>query len=187
MEFKLTDEEKRILLITARRSIQYHFMQGTPDYPEPTPTLKKSCGAFVTLHKRGKLRGCIGYVIAVKPLITTVIDVALSSAFNDPRFSPVTENEVDKLEIEISVLSPLRKINDINEIKVGIHGIMIKRGFASGLLLPQVATENKWDRDTFLSHTCIKAGLYGDCWEKPDTSIEIFSAVVFNERELGLP
>ncbi|MBN1696849.1 MAG: AmmeMemoRadiSam system protein A [Spirochaetales bacterium] len=187
MEFNLTDEEKRILLVVARTSILHHFTGEISDYPEPTPALLEPCGAFVTLHKKGRLRGCIGYVVAVKPLFVTVKDVAASSAFSDPRFPPVTKDETGSLEIEISVLSPLRKIDDVDEIEVGKHGIMIRRGFASGLLLPQVATDNNWDLSTFLSHTCMKAGLTGDCWKQPDTSIEIFSASVFNEKEFGLP
>jgi AmmeMemoRadiSam system protein A len=186
MEFSLTENEKKILLKTARETIDARLHNRKPEYPEPTDNLKTECGAFVSLHKKGSLRGCIGYITGVKPLIETVKDVASSSAFNDPRFSPITENEYDDLELEISVLSPIRKVKNIDEIKVGVHGIVIKRGYYSGLLLPQVATEYGWDRDTFLSHTCNKAGLPSDAWKKLDTSIEIFSAIVFNEKELGL-
>ncbi|MBN2535112.1 MAG: AmmeMemoRadiSam system protein A [Spirochaetales bacterium] len=158
------------------------FREGI-EFPEPTRVLLTECGAFVTLHKKGKLRGCIGYVVAVKPLFNTVQDVARSSAFSDPRFPPVMESEIPDLEIEISVLTPLKRITSIDEIEVGTHGIVIKRGFSSGLLLPQVAAEQGWDRDTFLTHTCYKAGLPGDCWKKSDTRIEVFSAIVFNEKD----
>lgn len=183
---KLTKEDKKILLVLARASIISRFQKQGIQFPKATPVLLTKCGAFVTLHKKGRLRGCIGYVIAAKPLFNTVQEVAKSSAFSDPRFPPVTENEVPDLDIEISVLTPLKKISSVDEIEVGTHGIMIKRGFSSGLLLPQVATEQEWDRDTFLTHTCYKAGLPGDCWKKPDTQIEVFSAIVFNENDLGI-
>jgi AmmeMemoRadiSam system protein A len=182
MEFQLTPEEKRILLQTARRAITARLEKRKPKYPEPTELLKKKCGAFVTLHKQGSLRGCIGFVIAGKPLIDTVAEAAQSSAFGDPRFPALTAREVNQIDIEISVLSPLRRIESVEEIRVGEHGIMLRNGFRSGLLLPQVATEYGWDRDTFLTHTCRKAGLPGECWRSPDTEIEIFSAVVFGEQ-----
>ena len=182
MEFQLTPKEKKILLVTARRAITARLTKRKPDYPEPTELLKKKCGAFVTLHKRGKLRGCIGFVVAGKPLIHTVAEAAQSSAFGDPRFPALEQQELQEIDIEISVLSPMRRIESVDEIQVGVHGIMLRNGFRSGLLLPQVATEYNWDRDTFLTHTCHKAGLPGDCWRSPETEIEIFSAVVFGEE-----
>ena len=182
MEFQLTPEEKQILLQTARQAITAGLEKRKAKYPEPTELLKKKCGAFVTLHKQGSLRGCIGFVIAGKPLIETVAEAAQSSAFGDPRFPALTAREVSQIDIEISVLSPLRRIESVEEIRVGEHGISLRSGFSSGLLLPQVATEYGWDRDTFLTHTCRKAGLPGDCWHSPDTEIEIFSAVVFGEQ-----
>ncbi len=181
MEFQLTPEEKSILLQTARQAITARLEKRKPRYPEPTELLKKKCGAFVTLHKRGDLRGCIGFVIASKPLLDTVAEAAQSSAFGDPRFPALTTRELKEIDIEISVLSPLRRIESVEEIRVGVHGIMLRSGFRSGLLLPQVATEYGWDRDTFLTHTCYKAGLPGECWHSTDTEIEIFSAVVFGE------
>jgi AmmeMemoRadiSam system protein A len=186
MDFTLTNEEKKILLVSAREAIASKLAQRTPSFPQPTETLKVNCGAFVTLHKKDKLRGCIGYIVGTKPLIETVREMAVSSAFRDPRFSPLEKSEYRELGIEISVLSPLRRITDIAEIRVGEHGIVVKRGFQSGLLLPQVATEYGWDRDTFLTHTCHKAGLPGEAWKNPDTEIEIFSAIVFSEEELGI-
>ena len=182
MEFQLSPEEKKILLATARRAITARLSKRRPDYPEPTELLKKKCGAFVTLHKRGKLRGCIGFVVAGKPLIETVAEAAQSSAFGGPRFPALELRELEEIEIEISVLSPMRRIESVEEIRVGVHGIMLRNGFRSGLLLPQVATEYNWDRETFLTHTCHKAGLPGDCWRSPETEIEIFSAVVFAEE-----
>ena len=184
MEFTLSIKEKKILLITARESIKEHLTGKPGNYPEPTENLTTKCGAFVTLHEESNLRGCIGYVIPIKPLYETVKDVAVSSAFQDPRFPPLRRDEFDRIEIEISALSPLRRISDISEIKIGTHGIMMKRGFSSGLLLPQVATEQNWDLETFLTNTCYKAGLNGDCWKKRDTEIEIFSAIVFDEKAI---
>jgi AmmeMemoRadiSam system protein A len=182
MEFQLTRQEKEILLQTAREAISARLENRKPRYPQPTELLKKKCGAFVTLHRQGALRGCIGYVVAGKPLIQTVVEVAQSSAFNDPRFPALSSDELEQIDIEISVLSPLRRIESIEQIRVGEHGIVMTNGFRSGLLLPQVATEYGWDRDTFLTHTCQKAGLPSDCWHSPDTEIEIFSAVVFSEE-----
>jgi AmmeMemoRadiSam system protein A len=181
MEFDITPEEKKILLQTAREAIAAHLEKRKPRYPAATGTLKKKCGAFVTLHKQDNLRGCIGFIIATKPLIETVREAAKSSAFNDPRFPALTARELDDIKIEISVLSPLRRIENTEEIQVGVHGIMLKNCFYSGLLLPQVAIDYGWDRETFLTHTCYKAGLPGDCWRSKDTEIEVFSAIVFSE------
>jgi AmmeMemoRadiSam system protein A len=115
--------------------------------------------------------------------VDTIKEVAQSSAFEDPRFPPLRAEEWDRVHLEISVLSPFEPITDVNRIEVGAHGILIQRGSRSGLLLPQVATEQGWDRDTFISHTCLKAGLPGDAWTWPNTRIEIFSAQVFAEKE----
>lgn len=186
MDFFLNNGEKILLLKTAREAIYAKLANTKPVYADPTPPLREKCGAFVTLHKAGKLRGCIGHVEAFDPLFETVIEVARASAFSDPRFPSVKADELGSLEIEISALSPLKRIHDLNEIKTGIHGIMLKQGDYSGLLLPQVAAEYGWDRQTFLTHTCNKAGLPGDCWKSRDTIIEIFSAIVFNERDFNL-
>jgi AmmeMemoRadiSam system protein A len=181
--FTLSEEEKLALLCEARESIAARFSGSVRKSPQPTRALAAPCGAFVTLHKEGSLRGCIGYVTASKPLIQTVRDVAVASAFEDPRFPPLTKEELPRLTIEISVLSPLSRVKDVGEIAVGTHGIMMRQGFRSGLLLPQVATEQGWDRETFLTHTCYKAGLPGNAWKSPDTVIEIFSALVFHEEK----
>jgi len=145
---------------------------------------KEKCGAFVTLHIRGNLRGCIGYIEGVKSIPATVKDMAVSSAFSDPRFSSLTRDEYKKIDIEISILSPIEKVNDLSEIVVGRDGLIITRGYNRGLLLPQVPVEQGWDRDTFLTHTCYKAGLPGDSWKKTGVLIEKFSAQVFSEKEL---
>ena len=138
-------------------------------------------GAFVTLKKQGRLRGCIGLIEGKKPLYETVEEMAQTAAFKDPRFRPVKEDEFKELDIEISALTPLRQIEDVNEIEVGRHGIYIVKGFHSGLLLPQVATEYNWDRNTFLRETCVKAGLPLNAWKDKGTKIFIFSASVFGE------
>ena len=153
------------------------------DMPLPTlpegGLLEQRRGAFVTLHRKGSLRGCIGIVMPIKPLNEAIREMALSAAFGDPRFMPLRAEELRGLEIEISVLTPLREIEDPDEIEVGIHGLMIVKGRHSGLLLPQVATENRWDRETLLDNTCLKAGLQPDAWREPDATIYAFSADVF--------
>lgn len=164
MEFQLTPEEKIILLRTARESIAARLSRRPPEFPRPTQALTTPCGAFVTLHRGEQLRGCIGYVTAAAPLHETVRHVALASAFEDPRFPPLAAAELPEVSIEISVLSPLERITDVSVIQVGVHGIIIRQGHRSGLLLPQVATEQGWNRETFLTHTCYKAGLPGDAW-----------------------
>jgi AmmeMemoRadiSam system protein A len=183
VEFSLTSQERHTLLRAAREAISARLQQREPRPVESTATLKKKCGAFVTLHKHGKLRGCIGFVVGRAPLLDTVQEAARSAAFHDPRFPPLTPGELEDVRLEISVLSPLQPVRDPEEIEVGVHGIMLRQGYYSGLLLPQVATEQGWDRDTFLTHTCYKAGLPADCWRSADTVIEIFSAVVFGEEE----
>ncbi len=182
MELSLTELDKKTLIETARAAIAARLSFQAPRYPEPTDALRAPCGAFVTLKKEGALRGCIGHITASKPLFETVREVAVSAAFEDPRFPPLAKDEWSATAIEISVLSPFEKITDAERIRVGTHGIMIRRGYRSGLLLPQVATEQGWDRDTFLTHTCFKAGLPADAWKSPETSIEIFSAIVFHEE-----
>jgi len=180
----LSKEEKVKLLEIAKLSIIEAVTGKRQFFPNVTEEkLKENCGAFVTIKENNELRGCIGYIQAVKPLYETVKDVAKSAAVNDYRFNPVAENELDKLELEISVLTPLKKIKDINEIEVGKHGLVMKQGFNSGLLLPQVATEYNWDKETFLKETCRKAGLPQDAWKDKSTEIYTFSAEVFGEEK----
>nr|MBP7886610.1 AmmeMemoRadiSam system protein A [Candidatus Neomarinimicrobiota bacterium] len=149
------------------------------DVPE---RLKVKRGAFVTLEKHHELRGCIGYILPIYPLYKTVIEMAKAAALDDPRFPPVSPSELKDITVEISVLTVPQKISDPSEIEVGKHGIIIKRGFNQGLLLPQVATDYGWDRETFLEHTCLKAGLPRDAWQDKNTEIQIFSAQVFNRE-----
>jgi len=180
----LTDEQKKILLEIARISIMSAVLDTKPSYPKILdPILNEKCGAFVTITVNGKLRGCIGNIRASMPLWETVKEMAREAALNDPRFYPLTPRELDDIEIEISVLSPFKLINDIEEIEVGKHGLFIKMGYYQGLLLPQVAVEYNWDRIEFLKQTCRKAGLYELCWKEKGCEIYIFSATIFNEKE----
>lgn len=184
MNFTLTDDEKRILLTTVRETIRSRLFGGELSLPRPTDNLTTQCGAFVTIHKKGRLRGCIGHITGIKPLFTGVQELALSSAFNDPRFPRLTKDEYPDIDIEISVLTPLEEAASPEEVEVGKHGILVQRGFRSGVLLPQVATEQGWDRETFLNHTCRKAGLPEDCWRDEETQIQLFSAIVFGEKDV---
>ncbi|MRS02836.1 AmmeMemoRadiSam system protein A [bacterium] len=181
---ELTDQEKKTLLEIAKRAIV--AKAGNRELPKLTidlPILKEKRGAFVTLKKRGHLRGCIGYIKAVKPLGDTVQEMAVAAAFHDPRFPSVKSDEIRDLSFEISVLSPLQKIQNIEDIEVGKHGLFIVRGYNSGLLLPQVATEYGWDRETFLKETCYKAGLPPRIWKDKETEIYIFSADYFSDKD----
>lgn len=181
----LNKEEKAFLLNVARTSIEAAVNNKTPPpFEPPTERLNDPRGVFVTLTRNGMLRGCIGYIQAVKALVTSVSEMAISAALNDPRFPPVSSKEIEDLSIEISVLTPLVKIDDPEKVKVGRDGIYIKRGMFAGLLLPQVATEQGWDRTTFLEQTCFKAGLPKDAYRETDTDIFIFQALIFNEDEV---
>lgn len=180
----LTLEQRATLLGIARQSIEAVLEGRRPalDISTLDDDLKRPSGTFVTLNEcSGELRGCIGSIEAVAPLAQAVSSSAINAAFRDPRFHPVTQEELPNLHIEISVMSPIVPVNDIEEIEVGRDGLIISRGGRAGLLLPQVATDYGWDRDTFLRQTCIKAGLPPDSWRSPDCRIEKFSAEVFGE------
>jgi len=182
----LNDDEKSFLLNIARRSIEQAVKhKKPPQLKSPTKRLQEPKGVFVTLTKNGMLRGCIGYIQAIKPLYQAVSDMAKSAALDDPRFSSVKTEELKQLSIEISVLTPLERIYDTEKIEVGRDGLFIKKGMYSGLLLPQVAIEYKWDRTTFLQETCHKAGLPSNAYKDPDTEIYVFQALIFNEEENG--
>ncbi len=176
-------EERRQLLELAHRAIQAALEDKEIDLTPPSAHLAEPRGAFTTLHLRGQLRGCVGYVVAVHPLYRTVAETALAAAFHDTRFYPVREEEAPELEIEISVLSPLRPIRP-SEIEIGRHGLVVGRGSQRGLLLPQVPVEYGWDRETFLEETCHKAGLPGDAWQHGAT-LEGFTAEVFGDPVAG--
>jgi AmmeMemoRadiSam system protein B/AmmeMemoRadiSam system protein A len=178
----LSDDERTYLLDLARASVT--LAVGCPGgLPEPvdSPRLNEPRGAFVTLKIRGRLRGCIGTIEPLKPLRKMVGEMARAAALSDPRFSPLTEDDLPELDIEISAMSPLREIQSATDIVVGAHGIIIEKGHKRGLLLPQVAVEHGWDAESFLGYTCEKAGLGKDAWRDGDTAIYIFSADVFGE------
>jgi len=186
----LTIDQRKELLALARMTI-FNALEGerAPD-PEKEgtfadPIFSEKCGAFVTLHIRGKLRGCIGYIVGTRKLTETIIDMAAAAAFKDPRFPALTKSEFDQIDLEISVLTPIEQVTGVDDIQVGRDGLIVANGYRQGLLLPQVATEYGWNRDQFLEHTCYKAGLPGDAWKWKDTRIEKFSAQVFGEKELG--
>jgi AmmeMemoRadiSam system protein B/AmmeMemoRadiSam system protein A len=179
--FSLSAREKDELLKIARKSVE-SAVRDHKQYeysPAGFDALAQERGAFVTLKEHGQLRGCIGYVSPFKPLYVTVRDVAAFAALRDTRFRPVSASELGALDYEISVLSPMRRVLDVKEIRVGRDGLIMKSGDIEGLLLPQVPVEEKWDRTTFLDETCYKAGLSKNCWQSPDTDIFRFTALVF--------
>jgi len=183
-DFSLSAKDKQQLLAIARNAIRSSLFGEDKniqiDESEFSETLKSECGVFVTLHKDNKLRGCIGRFNPDIPLYKLVAQMAKASAFNDTRFTPVTADEFNDLEIEISVLSPLKKISSPQEIEIGKHGIYIKQGFNSGTLLPQVAVENSWDVKTFLEYCSqYKAGIGKYGWKTAD--LYVYTAIVFSE------
>ncbi len=180
----LNESQRKTLLRIARESIAAVLAGARPDLASYLldDDLKRPAGAFVTLNDRhGELRGCIGSITPVAPLFQAVSSSAIHAAFRDPRFHPVSADELPTLHLEISVMGPIIRVDDFSEIEVGRDGLIATRGPYAGLLLPQVATEYGWDRDTFLSQTCVKAGLPPAAWRDRDTRIERFSAEVFGE------
>lgn len=186
-DLNLNIGQKSLLLKIARNTINYTVKgNAARDFSIKDPGLAVHCGAFVTLHSHGNLRGCIGNIIAEAPLWETVSNMAIEAAMRDPRFPAVSPEELKEIEIEISVLSQLKKIDDIEEIEVGKHGLLIKSGFSQGLLLPQVASDYKWDKIQFLENTCNKAGLDKNCYKEKNCEILIFSAIVFGESDIKM-
>ncbi len=182
----LSDQQKRQLMRVARQALRAAVGSGpVPDLATDDPDLMELRGAFVTLKQQGQLRGCIGYVQPRVPLIQAVADNAQSAALHDPRFPPVTAAELDSIDIEISALTPLEPVSQVEKIEIGRHGLMISCGANRGLLLPQVPVEWGWDRDEFLAHTCLKAGLPPDAWQRDDAELLWFEAEVFGERDLA--
>jgi AmmeMemoRadiSam system protein B/AmmeMemoRadiSam system protein A len=179
----LTMSQKAELLDLARSAISESLRGKEPAEIEPNdPQLSRRAGAFVTLRIEGELRGCIGYMRGDVPLYRIVQEMAVAAASSDPRFPPLTEEELKSTVIEISVLSPMRRVTDLEKIQVGVHGLMIYHNGRQGVLLPQVPVEEGWDRDAFLENLCLKAGLPGDCWMDQPT-LYSFTAIVFGEEE----
>jgi hypothetical protein len=179
-EFSLSAEEKQELLGMARQAIRLYVEEGRVLVSKTeNPDFLSEKGAFVTLKKRGELRGCIGFIEPLFPLHETVIRSAIYAATEDTRFTPVTKEDLKDLEYEVSVLTPLQKIDNPRIVQVGKHGLVISMGNNNGLLLPQVPVENHWDRETFLCQACVKAGLPPDAWKK-GAEIFVFEAIVFH-------
>lgn len=178
----MTAKEKSALLALARATIVARVSgQPLPELAKPTKGLESLSGCFVTIKQKGQLRGCIGSFVASRPLWQTVQEMAVSAATRDPRFYPMKPADLADFNLEISVLSPLQLIQSMDEIRVGTHGIYLIKGAAHGVLLPQVAAEYGWDRETFLRHTCLKAGLPENSWQK-ECELYIFSAEVFGDE-----
>lgn len=182
----LGDERKRTLLKIAREAITAAVDgKAPPPVTSTDPELGRPSGVFVTLHEDDELRGCIGYVEPVFPLGQATQDAAVKAALEDPRFDPVIAPEVARVSIEISVLSALEELRDLRAVEVGKHGLVIESGRHRGLLLPQVATEYGWDREQFLTHTALKAGLPPDSWKQAGVRLFTFTVEKFSEAELA--
>lgn len=181
----LNKEQRKRLLEIARGSIKTYLDTGKKsEVQEKDPLLRERMGAFVTLHEHGELRGCIGNLTVGTPLYLTVRDMAVEAAVGDPRFTALRAQELDRIDIEISVLSPLERIDSAERIELGRHGVVIRRGGRSGVFLPQVAAETGWKKEEFLSNLCEhKAGLSPDAWKDKETEIYVFSAEVFSEKD----
>jgi AmmeMemoRadiSam system protein A len=183
-EGTLSEAERAEMLRLARTTIEVYLTEKrVPAYETDNPHFLRPGGAFVTLKKHGDLRGCIGYLVGEKPIYETVQEMAISAAVRDPRFPAVRASELPDITIEISLLSPLESVTDTNSIVVGKHGLLIRRGWYQGVLLPQVAPEQGWNREEFLRGVCHKAGLPADAWSDPATELYWFTAEVFGEGE----
>jgi len=180
----MNEAQKKVLLTLARDTVRAVVAGRTlPILRSDDPDLTAGCGCFVTLKNAEQLRGCIGQFTSDKPLVELIVEMAKASASSDPRFlaNPITERELDDLDVEISVLSPLKQVDDPLSLRLGIDGIYIKKGRSAGCFLPQVATETGWTKEEFLSYCCShKAGLPADAWKDPQTEVYLFSAEVFH-------
>jgi AmmeMemoRadiSam system protein A len=180
--FDLPEGARGLLLRIARGAIERELGFPAAEEAVSAAELQDHRGAFVTLRRRpqGALRGCVGITQPFYPLAAAVARASVSAAFRDPRFPAVVRSELPHLSVHVSVLSPLRPMAP-EDVQVGIHGLLVRRGERSGLLLPQVAVAEGWDRETFLAHTCLKAGLPGGAWRDPECDLQAFTAVVFGE------
>lgn len=179
---QLNKKERQSLLSYARENIAWKL--GLREEEPQIDMAGEHCGAFVTLRKMGNLRGCIGNIVSDRPISETIHHMSMAAAFNDPRFLPLTKEEFEQISIEISILSPLKKVENTDMIKTGRDGLYVRNGYRSGLLLPQVATEQDWDRETFINQTFYKAGLSPEFREDEETEIFSFTAEVFSEEDL---
>lgn len=185
----LSKTEQKNLLDIARQTVESYVREGKiPEFNIEDERLQKKEGAFVTLHKDGELRGCLGQIIpSDQPLFEVVRDMAISACSEDYRFNPVAKNELDKLDYEISVLSVPEEIDNWQNIKLGEHGVIVEKGRQGGVFLPQVATETGWDLEEFLSQLCSqKAGLPSDCYKNDkDIKLSVFTAQVFSKEDVN--
>lgn len=178
----LSDSEAKILLQIAHQAIVHKIKDEKYNLTKRQEKgLNENSGCFVTITQNGQLRGCIGNFQSQQPLFQEVAAMAVAAASHDPRFPPMNRDELDNFKLEITILSPLEKIEDIDEIEVGTHGIYIIKDFNRGVLLPQVATGYGWDKKTFLQQTCIKAGLSENSWKLPEAEIYTFSGQIIHE------
>jgi len=183
MEERFDPSQRKIILNLARDAIRNRLESKIDVFSPPHEFLNIPAATFVTIRISGELRGCIGTTEATRPLGETIISCAVSAAFRDPRFPPLRSEEYPQIDLEVSVLSLFRRIQAVEQIEVGKHGLVLSLGHHRGLLLPQVAAEQGWDRDTFIQYTCRKAGLTPNAWKNPETIIEIFTAEVFGEMD----
>jgi AmmeMemoRadiSam system protein A len=182
----LTKEEKQTLLKIARSAIEAALAgKSFPSLQNKSEALNQNSGVFVTLRIGEDLRGCIGYIEPYYPLAEAVQEAAVKAAMEDTRFAPMARPEFAEVTIEISVLSSLSEVQDIENIEIGKHGLVIEAGHKRGLLLPQVATEYNWDRKQFLEHTSLKAGLPPDAWKRKGTKLFSFTVEKFDESEFA--
>jgi len=177
-------DEKRELLQIARETIKSYIHKNEKKYPQnQNPKFLEKRGVFITLHYLEELRGCIGYPLPIKSMLHSIVDNAIASATEDPRFNAVTSDQLDDIDIEISILSVPSEVKSVKDIKIGQDGIIVTKGFMRGLLLPQVPIEQNWNLDEYISYGCMKAGLPQDEWKR-GVKIETFQATVFGEKDL---
>ena len=177
----IDNERKKEMLAAVRQHLEHRLKGAERPVLSDADIYREERGLFVTLHKHGDLRGCIGYIEGIKPLSQALFEMADAAAFRDPRFPSLQAEELPETGIEISLLSPLKKVDSYRDIEIGKHGIVLKKGLNQAVFLPQVAPEQGWDLQTTLEHLCMKAGLPPDAWEKPDLEFRVFTAEVFSE------
>jgi AmmeMemoRadiSam system protein A len=182
-----SQQDRQLLLAIARRAIAAHVTgtAGTDEDGAEIPALPTmpagAAGVFVTLHEDQALRGCIGHMDPDEPLVPALVDAAVAACSRDPRFPPVSRDELSRISIELSILGPLEPVATIDDVEIGRHGLLVEQGHRRGLLLPQVAVEHRWTPAIFVAHTCRKAGLSDDAWPR-DAVLWKFEAEVFGER-----
>jgi AmmeMemoRadiSam system protein A len=180
MSESISTVDRQRLLAVARRALEARVARQPTPAMEQGGILDERLGAFVTIRRHGELRGCLGRIAPDAPLAETVADLGASVSDSDPRFNPVAPAELEGIDVEISILTPEREVHSVAEIEPGRHGVIVEQGYRRGLLLPQVAAEQGWDAETFVSQTCRKAGLAADAWTR-GARMFVFEAEVFGE------